>query len=114
MTDEPGVPRFYGELAIWWPLISPLEDYEEEASFAATLLSSASIPVAEVLELGSGGGHNASYLKARFAMTLVDLSEEMLDVSRRLNPDCEHLAGDMRSVRLGRSFDAVFVHDAID
>ena len=52
MADKPGIPRFYGELAIWWPLISPREDYEE-ASFAATLLSSASIPVAEVLELGT-------------------------------------------------------------
>ena len=37
----------------------------------------------------------------------------MLAVSRRLNPECEHLSGDMRSVRLGRQFDAVFVHDAI-
>ncbi len=47
-------------------------------------------------------------------MTLVDLSEEMLAVSRRLNPECEHLLGDMRTLHLGRSFDAVFVHDAID
>jgi hypothetical protein len=38
-----------------------------------------------VLELGSGGGHNAVHLKARYAMTLVELSEEMLAVSRRLN-----------------------------
>ena len=68
----------------------------------------------EVLELGSGGGHNALHLKARFAMTLVDLSEDMLQVSGALNPDCEHQQGDMRSVRLGRVFDAVFVHDAVD
>ena len=114
MSDTPTRHRFYGELAVWWPLISPPEDYEEEAAFAATLLRSGSIPVREVLELGSGGGHNASYLKASFAMTLVDLSEQMLDVSRRLNPECHHRVGDMRSVRLGRTFDAVFVHDAID
>ena len=68
----------------------------------------------EVLELGSGGGHNALYLTARFAMTLVDLSDGMLEASRRLNPGCEHLRGDMRTVRLGRAFDAVFVHDAVD
>ena len=48
------------------------------------------------------------------AVTLVDLSAKMLEVSRRLNPDCEHLQGDMRTVRLGRTFDVVFVHDAID
>jgi len=106
--------RFYGELAEWWPLISPPHEYAEEAAFAATLLDSAAIPVREVLELGSGGGHNAVHLAERFEMTLVDLSEEMLAVSRRLNPDCAHLQGDMRTLLLGRRFDAVFVHDAID
>jgi SAM-dependent methyltransferase len=47
-------------------------------------------------------------------MTLVDLSPDMLEVSRSLNPGCEHLQGDMRSARLDREFDAVFVYDAID
>ena len=47
-------------------------------------------------------------------MTLVDLSDAMLEVSRRLNPDCEHVQGDMCTVRLERQFDAVFVHDAIE
>ena len=37
----------------------------------------------------------------------------MLELSRSLNPECEHIQGDMRSLRLGRTFDAVFVHDAI-
>ncbi|WP_129662769.1 class I SAM-dependent methyltransferase [Phytoactinopolyspora endophytica] len=111
MTSE---HRLYGELAGWWPLISPPDEYAEEAAYAAALLSSASVPVRDVLELGSGGGNNAAYLTSRFVMTLVDISEEMLAVSRRLNPDCEHVAGDMREIRLGREFDAVFVHDAID
>lgn len=106
--------RFYRDLARWWPLISPVEEYAEEAALFAALLGSAPIPVQEVLELGSGGGHNAAHLKAHFALTLVDLAPEMLDVSRQLNPECEHLVGDMRTVRLGRVFDAVFVHDAVD
>jgi hypothetical protein len=37
----------------------------------------------------------------------------MLAVSRELNPECEHLVGDMRSLRLGRAFDVVLIHDAI-
>ena len=37
----------------------------------------------------------------------------MLAVSRRVNPDCEHLLADMRTLRLGRQFDLVLVHDAI-
>lgn len=106
--------RFYGDVATWWPLVSLAEDYAEEAAFAATLLRRASIPVSQVLELGSGGGHNAGHLSAHFEMTLVDLSPEMLQVSHAANPTLEHFLGDMRSIRLGRDFDAVFIHDAID
>src|SRR5690606_36443634 len=65
-------------------------------------------------ELGSGGGHNAVHLKDRFDLTLVDLSAEMLAVSRNLNPECRHVQGDMRTIRLGTTFDAVFIHDGID
>jgi SAM-dependent methyltransferase len=109
-----GEYRLYQELAGWWPLISPPEEYADEAAYLAGVLSSAARPVREVLDLGSGGGHVAVHLKERFAMTLVDLSEDMLAVSRRLNPECAHVQGDMRTIRLGRTFDAVLVHDAVD
>ena len=66
-----------------------------------------------LLELGSGGGNNASHPKASYACTLTDRSPEMLELSRSLTPECEHVHGDMRTLRLGRSFDAVFVHDAL-
>jgi SAM-dependent methyltransferase len=108
------MPKMYEELASWWPLLSPPSDYEEEAAFfAAALASACDTPPRTVLELGSGGGHNASHLKARFAMVLVEPSPGMRAVSRTLNPDCEHVEGDMRTVRLGRQFDGVFVHDAV-
>ncbi len=106
--------RFYREFAAWWPLISPVADSEQEAAFAAGLLASGTIAVHDVLELGSGGGNNAAHLKRRFALTLVDRSPEMLDVSAALNPECEHVCEDMRTLRLDRDFDAVFVHDAIE
>jgi SAM-dependent methyltransferase len=109
-----GEYRLYQELAGWWPLISPLEEYAEEAAYLAGVLGSGARSVREVLDLGSGGGHVAAHLKECFALTLVDLSEEMLAVSRRLNPGCAHLQGDMRTVRLDRRFDAVLVHDAVD
>ncbi|HTO51933.1 MAG TPA: class I SAM-dependent methyltransferase [Myxococcota bacterium] len=104
----------YGELARWWPLLSPPSDYAEEAEFyRRTLCASARAPLRTLLELGSGGGNNASFLKHHFELTLVDLSPAMLEVSRALNPECAHQQGDMRSVRLGREFDGVLVHDAI-
>jgi SAM-dependent methyltransferase len=106
--------RVYSDLAGWWPLISPPEEYTGEAGHLAGVFGTAGIRVSDVLDLGSGGGGIAVHLKDRLAMTLVDLADEMLDVSRRLNPECEHVRGDMRTVRLGRTFDAVLVHDAID
>jgi hypothetical protein len=107
-------PLLYNELASWWPLMSAPADYQEEAAFyQRTLLDASTGPAQTLVELGSGGGNNASHLKARFTMTLVEPSPGMLDVSRVLNAGCEHVLGDMRTVRLGRQFDAVFVHDAI-
>jgi SAM-dependent methyltransferase len=109
-----GRPKLYAELADWWPLLSSPAEYEEEATFySATLTAAGDRPPETVLELGSGGGNNASHMKRHFRMTLVDPSAGMLAVSRALNPDLEHVEGDMRTVRLGRQFDAVFIHDAV-
>jgi SAM-dependent methyltransferase len=106
--------RLYTDLSAWWPLLSAAVDYEEEAEFYQQRLEEATGHAARtLLELGSGGGNNASHLKARFEMVLVDPAPGMLAVSRQLNPECEHVEGDMRTVRLGRQFDAVFVHDAV-
>lgn len=106
--------ELYDRLAPWWPLLSPPEDYAEEAAFYAEALADAAAhTVRDVLELGSGGGNNASHLKDRFRLTLVEPSEGMLALSRSLNPECRHVRGDMRDVRLEERFDAVFVHDAI-
>jgi SAM-dependent methyltransferase len=112
----PGMePLMYGELSGWWPLLSAPAVYAEEAGiYRRLLVEAADRPPETVLELGSGGGNNASHLKAHFRMTLVDLSPGMLEVSRELNPDLEHVQGDMRTVRVGRTFDAVFVHDAVN
>ena len=91
-----------------------LPSTEEEAAFySAALTAACDRPPETVLELGSGGGNNASHMKRHFRMTLVDPSPGMLAVSRVLNPDLEHVEGDMRTVRLGRQFDAVFIHDAV-
>ena len=110
------MPKLYTELASWWPLLSPVVDYAEEAAFLRKVLAEAGLPSApSLLELGSGGGSNAFYLKQYFdRITLTDISPQMLAISRLLNPECEHHDGDMRDLRLGRAFDVVFVHDAID
>ena len=113
---EPGenITRLYHDLASWFPILTAPEDYAEEAEFyRKTIVSACSYHPQTLLELGSGGGNNASHLKAHFKMTLVDISADMLNVSKTLNPECEHIQGDMRNIRLGLVFDAVFIHDAI-
>lgn len=108
------LPRLYGQLAEWYPMLTPVADYAEEAGFYRRLFEAhCRRPPRTLLDLGSGGGHNAAHLKATLACTLVDLAPTMLALSRRLNPTCEHVPGDMRSIRLGRVFDCVLAHDAI-
>jgi SAM-dependent methyltransferase len=110
------LPDLYGELAPWFHLLtSPeQEDYAEEAALVLGLLREhVDGPLETLLELGSGGGNMASHLKRDLRLTLTDLSPRMLDESRAINPQAEHLVGDMRTLRLGRTFDAVLVHDAI-
>jgi SAM-dependent methyltransferase len=104
----------YSDLAPWFHLLTHPSDYGDEAAFVSRVVDDVAIGDARtLLELGSGGGNNASHLKTRFDCTLTDISPEMLALSRALNPECEHLPGDMRTLRLGRTFDAVLVHDAV-
>ncbi len=109
----------YGELASWFHLVTAPADYADEAAEVVRLLAEHGVevgpvkPEATVLELGSGGGNTASHLKAHARLTLTDISPAMLELSARLNPECEHLAGDMRTLRLARTFDAVLLHDAV-
>lgn len=108
--------KLYESLAEWWPLMSAPAEYEEAAAiYGERLAQSGDAPAKAVLELGSGGGNNAFFLKRRFKMTLADRSAGMLAHSRRLNPECEHHEGDMRTFRLGDGgqFDRVFIQDAI-
>jgi SAM-dependent methyltransferase len=113
-TGSEHVPRLYRDLADWYPLLTPVGDYVEEAAFYRGLFEThCQRPPRSLLDLGSGGGHNAAHLKSTLTCTLVDLSTAMLALSGRINPECEHAHGDMRSIRLGRVFDCVLVHDAV-
>jgi trans-aconitate methyltransferase len=91
--------RLYSQFASWWPLVSHPEEYASYASWYAGQLTRYQ-DARTVLELGSGGGNKAYHMKHRFSMTLVGISGEMLSVSETTNPECEHVRGDMRTVRL--------------
>jgi SAM-dependent methyltransferase len=104
----------YHDLVSWYDLLDPVTDHVDEAAcFAAAFTRALSAPPRSLLELGAGAGHTALHLKAHFACTLVEPSAAMAARSRALNPECTHVLGDMRDVRLSQQFDAVLIHDAI-
>jgi len=106
--------RLYGDLAWTWPIISPPEDYVRESELLARIVrTEAGRAARTLLHLGCGGGHNDSTLKRHFDVTGVDSSPAMLRLARRLNPGIEYRRGDMRRVRLRRTFDAVLILDSI-
>lgn len=108
------LPRLYAEFAHWWPLLSPPSHYGEEADdLLPSLMSAPGARPRTLLELGSGGGSLAFHLKKHLQLTLSDRSPQMLAVSRAVNPECEHLVGDMGGLDLKRTFDLVLIHDAI-
>ena len=112
MTD---LPRLYTDLAWVWPILSEIENYAEEAEeFHWAIDDNARIKVSSLLHLGSGGGHIDYYLKRHFCLTGVDISADMLDLARKLNPEVTYVQVDMRSLRLGTNFDAVIIADSID
>lgn len=107
--------RMYHDLAYLWPIVSPPEEYAVEAWHLREVINNKLGPGQHtLLELGVGGGHVLSHLTRDFQATAVDLSENMLSLSRQLNPGVPHHVGDMRSVRLEQTFDVVLIHDAIN
>lgn len=106
--------KLYDTLSDWYSLLTPLDEYVEEAAVYREVLRDALGPGRHrLLELGAGAGHNAHYLADDFELVLTDLSPRMLDLARETCPGAERVVGDMRTLRLGRRFDAVFLHDAV-
>jgi SAM-dependent methyltransferase len=106
--------KLYTDLTPWYDVIDPHEDHADEGVvFHAAFRRVVTPSPKTLLELGSGAGHNAFHLKPHYHCTLTDISERMLELSRSLNPQCEHILGDMRTMHLGRTFDVIVAHDGI-
>ena len=110
---------FYEDLAAWWPLISPVDEYASEGEEIARVLHARAPNAKDALELGCGGGHLAYHVRAGLPgiarnYTLSDVSPAMLAVAEQVNPGCAQVVGDLRTLRLEQRFDLVLIHDAID
>lgn len=108
------LPRLYRDLAWIWPLLSPPEDYAEEAEVIVDEFERLGLEQADrLLHLGSGGGSLDWHLKSIYEVTGVDFSEEMARHASTVNPEIEYWRGDMREFRHDRVFEGVLIHDAI-
>jgi SAM-dependent methyltransferase len=107
--------RLYHDLSWIWPIVSPPEDYVEESDFfCRTIRKNAERDVRTLLHLGCGGGRNDFTFQKHFDVTGVDISEDMLKLAKELNSAAEYILGDMRSIRLGKTFDCVTAFDSIN
>jgi hypothetical protein len=110
--------RLYADLVWLYPQVSDRDAYAAEAAQISRAIRRKLPSISKrrkptLLELGVGAGHLLSHLTDAFEAVAVDLVPEMLEYSRSINPGVEHVVGDMKTVRLGRMFDATMIHDAI-
>ena len=114
MTENHDTFRLYSDLAWLWPIWGDPSEYADYGEHVVRLANKHSrIPVRSLLNIACGGGKNVANLKRHYDVTGVDLSPAMLELARELNPDCEFLQGDMRTLALGRTFDAILMDDGI-
>jgi SAM-dependent methyltransferase len=98
----------FGAYSKYYDLLYRDKDYASEARYIDELITRHRPGAKTLLDLGCGTGRHAALLAERgYTLSGVDLSEEMLTLARAANPNASFSQGDVRSVRLGRSFDVV-------
>ena len=102
--------RPYSALARYYDRVYASKDYAKETReilrFART---AGGRPIRSVLDMACGTGHHLAMLPPSIARAGVDCSPAMLRIARgRLGRSASLYRGDMRTVRLHRTFDAVF------
>ncbi|MBE0479475.1 MAG: class I SAM-dependent methyltransferase [Dehalococcoidia bacterium] len=115
MSSSPKECRLYGDFSWLWPVISPPEAHAQESEIlSGTIREYSKTHVRTLLHLGCGGGHNDCTFKKHFTVTGTDISENMLELARKLNPEATYCRGDMRRVRLDATFDSVVALDSMN
>jgi SAM-dependent methyltransferase len=103
----------FGVYAKYYDLLYRDKDYAGEAAYVHNLIQRDFPGARSVLELGSGTGKHAVMLAERaYEVSGVDRSAEMVALARTRALELENARvafsqGDIRSVRLGRTFDIV-------
>lgn len=102
----------FGAYSCYFDLLYRDKDYAGEAAYIHGLIQSRCPGAGTVLNLGCGSGRHDRELAAYgYRITGVDRSEEMLSCARdnagAFDNSLEYLGGDLRSLRLGRTYEVV-------
>ena len=110
---------FGNEYAASYDALYADKDYDAECDLLVRIFTRAGRPVKTVLDLGCGtGAHSVRLAQRGLEVVGVDLSDGMLTAARRRADDAGPLgvsfvSGDIRSIRMGRQFDAVICMFAV-
>lgn len=105
----------FGAYSHYYNLLYKDKDYAGEAEYVNSLIKKHDPVAKSILDLGCGTGrHDLLLAGLGYEITGVDMSEEMLAVANAQLESCSSqpstlnfVQGDIRSIRLGRTFDVV-------
>ena len=107
--NQSSMENLYNSLSeIYEGMYQTFINYEEEFKFYSQIIRKHKCK--SVVEIGCGTGNLASrFTKLYVAYTGIDLSESMLAIARKNNPDCKFIMADMRNFELTERSDACII-----
>jgi SAM-dependent methyltransferase len=104
----------YTDLAWTEHIVGPPGEYADETElYVKVIKEQLKSKALTLLHPACGAGGNDYTFKKHFKVTGVDISKNMLEMARKLNPEVRYIHGDMRTFDLKESFDAVAIPDSI-
>jgi ubiquinone/menaquinone biosynthesis C-methylase UbiE len=98
----------YSKLAKIYDALYSFKNYEAEAKRLHEIIAEKKTSPGNVLlDVACGTGTHLSFLRKYYTVEGIDLTPEMLEVSRARHPEIVFHEGDMRTFDLGRRFDVV-------
>jgi ubiquinone/menaquinone biosynthesis C-methylase UbiE len=98
----------FSKTARYYDKIYSFKDYESEVERLLPLIHEHLHSEGDrLLDVACGTGRHIEYLKERFAVEGLDISEELLEIARMRNPLVPFHVGDMLDFDLGSRFDVV-------
>jgi SAM-dependent methyltransferase len=99
----------FGDYSKYYNLLYADKDYRGEADYLHGLIQAAHPTAKKILDLGCGTGrHDELLVEKGYSVFGVDLSEQMIQVAQAIErKNLQFAQGDVRTIRLSQSFDAV-------